>query len=671
MSFINPLILTGMLFLAVPVILQFFINRKKIRIHWAAYEWIKQAHIVKRKKVKVNEILKLLAKLLLIFFLVLFISRPAVSGKASGSKMIIIDNTLSMAAAIDDKSRLDAAKNIVEKLLAKSDSPTVVCSFDGTLVTVSKLKEGRDLTSEALKGIELSPNSASLKDLINALSSFSDIKGFETIYFVSDFQKCFYSDAKLAKEALERFGKGKNLIFIPVDTRTNLQNIGLESYSVAPEGFFPGNENEIAVKVKNYSSTPLTAIPVTLSIDGKKYDRAIVSLKPAEEKEVKLNISVSEAKEYKATISLPPDCYAPDNILNFVINPGKQLNVLAIAKDKGEELFEYDVFFHRALKAFCSDEFLKYKKIKPALMFEENLDNYDLIVTFGIPFPENDNAANIIKGFLQKKKSLISFSDCGRDAYWKGLGIDNSEVLKEAAKPDLKRLGGSYLEFMTENDLDPASVNFFKYSTIKGTGSVGEGGRLFLQNNSDALIAFRENGGKIVYAGFMPYPGYTDFFYNPNFVQFAMRMLWEVFPRKVFVSYMGKEIESFSVDGTDPDLKYTIIGESGITRKLELRGMGSSSKLSTSPMIVNDFFTLLGNNDPILNFGYNVSRAESDIEPALKSDFSDALKSGLIFDEKRDSSDMKSKREYLILGIALLIMALIFENYAHFWRKGI
>ncbi|MEI6423965.1 MAG: BatA domain-containing protein, partial [Lentisphaerota bacterium] len=634
MSFINPLLLFGMLFLAVPLILQFFINRKKIILYWAAYEWIKKAHVVRRKNVKINELLKLIAKLLLIFFLVLFLSRPTASGGRGGSKMIIIDNTLRMATNIEDRTRLEFAKEIAGNLAAKSDSPVVICSFDGFLTAVAKIKEGRGMTAETLKGVELSPNSADMKDFSNALSASTDIKEVETVYFISDFQKCFFGDAKLAKEALARLGKGKKLVFIPVDTRGNLQNLGVESYSVATEGFFPGNENEITVKIKNHSSAPVTAVPVTLSIDGKKHDRAMISLKPKEEQDVKLNISISEAKEHKASVTIPPDCYALDNVLDFAINPGKQFNVLAVTKSKGDEQFEYDVFFQRVLKSFCSGEYLKYKRVGAAQLFEENLDNYDLVVTFGIPFTENSSGVNVIRNYLQKKKSLISFSDCDSNGYWKGLGIESGETQKEMAKPDMKRLKGTYLGFMEESELDPQSVNFFKYMPIKESGGIQEGGRLFLQDSADAVIVFREiNGGKVLLAGFMPYPGYTDFFYNPNFVQFTMRMIWEMFPRKVFSSYIGKEIESISIDNADPDLKYTIVGDSGIIRKLELKGMGASTKLGTTQMTVNDFFSVLAGNENVSSLGYSTSRVDADIAPAVKSDFNDAVKHGLLFDE--------------------------------------
>ncbi len=668
MSFINPFILGALAFLSVPIILQFFINRKKIVLYWAAYEWMKNAHVVKRKNVKINEILKLIAKLLLILFLVLFLARCAISTSSKGTRLIIVDTTFSMSTEIDAKNRLEVAKDIIQKIMSTPDAATIICSFDGVINTVAKVGAGQGLSPDALRGMDISPNSAGMGDFINAISSFPDAKSIQNIYFISDFQKSLFADAKATKEAMDRIGKGRNLVFVPVDTRTGLVNCGIVSFSPEPEGYFPGCENEIEVKVKNYSAEPVDSLPMTLTIDGKKQDRSIVNLKPKEEKTVKLSITALESKDCKASLTLPPDNFAPDNVLNFVISPGKELSILAVMKDKGEELFDFDIFLAGALKSFCPQDFLRYKRTYVTQLSEENLENYDIVIFFGIPIPENSMTATSVKNFLSKRKSLICFSDCSETYTLKGIGVEMGEVIKSMAKPDVKLLKGTYLSFMAEGDLDPLSISLFKYCTIKNQN--GANGRLYLQGSSDPVMAVREiNGGKVMVAGFMPYPGFTDMFYNPNFIQITMRMIWDIYPKHVFNALLGKEIENFSVDNIDSDLKYSMTGDAGTTSKLEVKGTGPSAKLATMPLTTNDFFTVYGGGDPVMTFGYTVSREDSEIEPAHRNDFGEAIKAGLVYDEKRDFSNMKSRKEYMTAGLILLILALLFENYAHFWRK--
>lgn len=671
MSFINPLILYTFAFLAVPLIIQFFINRKKTVLYWAAYEWMKNARILKEKRIKINEILKLLAKLLLILLLVLFVSRPVTTSQKSGNKLVIIDNTLSMASTLGEKTRLDIAKEFAETLVKKSDSPTAIYSFDGSLVPQAKLQKEHSSLAAIFEGIELAPKSASPKDFIDALTALQILDKIDTIYFISDFQKSFYQDPSSVKTSLERLNRRKKVVFIPVDNRTNLKNISIESYSISPEGFFPGHQNELYVKIKNYSSIPIEAVPVTLAVDGEKYDRTLVSLLPYEEQNIKLNLSVRNLEEHKVNINIPQDCYPLDDNLNFVISPGAPLNVLAIVKDDRNEDFEYDIFFRSALRSFCPEDYLKYARISPSQTFEEELDNYDVIITFGVPFPKNNNLTELINDYLQKNKGLISFCDFSMDQYWEGFGILNSPLCETAEIPDIKRLNGTYLDFMTNNDLDPTGITFFKHITINGDTNNSSTGKLFLKDSEAPVMIHKKiTGSNIILAGYMPYPKYTDFFYNPNFVQFTMRMFWESLNRKVFNSFTGNEIEGVSIEDYDPNSIYTAVGDSGIARKMELKGTGGAAMLGTRPFARNDFFSLFRDKNILFKFGYNSPRKDSDIEPATINEFKEAIATGLTFNEKPSFSDLKSRREHWVIAVFLLFLALIFENYAHFWRKN-
>lgn len=639
-------------------------------LYWAAYEWMKNAKILKQKRIKINEILKLLAKLLLILLLVLFVSRPVTTSPKSGNKLLVIDNTLSMATLLGEKSRLDIAKEFAESLVKKSDSPTAIYSFDGSLVPQAKLQKEHSSLAAIFEGIELAPKSASQKDFIDALTGSRILNKIDTVYFISDFQKSFYKDAISVKTSLERLNKSKKLVFIPVDNRTNLKNISLESCSISPEGFFPEHKNEIYVKIKNYSSVPIEAVPVTLVANGEKHDRTLVSLLPYEERNIKLNLSIRDIEEYKVNISIPHDCYPLDDNLNFVISPGIQLNVLAIVKDNRNEEFEYDIFFRSALRSFCSDNYLKYTRITPNQTFEEDLDNYDVVITFGVAFPKNNNFTELINDYLRKKKGLISFCDFSMEQYWEGLGIENSALCETAEIPDIKRLNNTYLGFMPDNDLNPACITFFNYITISGDADYSSTGRVFLRNSKEPILIHKKIAdSNVILAGYMPYPKYTNFFYNPNFVQFTMRMFWESLNRNVFNSFTGDEIENIPIEDYDPNSIYSAVGDSGISRKMELKGTGEGSMLGTRPFTRNDFFSLFKDKNILFKFGYNSPRKDSDIEPATINEFKEAINAGLTFNANPSFSDLKSRREHWVIAVFLLFLALIFENYAHFWRK--
>ncbi len=656
MGFINPLILYAMTFLAVPILILLLVNRRKIVLYWAAFKWMKEAYVQKRRRVKINDILKLLSKLLLIFFLVLLAARPARFLKGGGKKLVIVDNTASMATAVEGEKRLDIAAELAGRIVRNSDTDAALFSFDGRLNPISL---------SLLETLEVSAGSAGAKDLINALSETPMVEKYDSIYFISDFQKSFYSDSSANREVIQRLGKTKNLVYIPVDTRSGLVNVSLESYSIPQEGVYPGNENRINVKVKNYSGVPVDALPVTLSANGKKCDRTLVSLNPRESGTVSLSFASSGNREYDIEISIPPDSYAPDNSLKLVMAPGPSVNILSVVPESGESDFEFDVFFESALRSFLGGEYRNYRKIRPSETFNEDFANYDVIVLFGMRLSSAGTLARRLDKFLSLPgKGLAVFVPEDGSVSMDKWDLNSQETIETDSSPDAGRLADGLLGFMSDEELDPGIMKFFKSTTFKGGRGV-----LYLDGIEDPVASVSEvNGSPVLAAGFLPYPGYTNIFYNPNFVQFSQRLFWEVFNRRILFSYSGDEISQIRIDNPGYASVYALTNNSGFTEKLETRGKGSSFSLSCEPLMISDYLTLSEDRDPLFRFGYNISRADSDIESVSENEFGDAIKAGLHYDKNHEFAEIRSKREYFAIALILLLLALLFENYAHFWR---
>ena len=666
MGFINPLLLWGLAFLAVPIIIQFFVNRKKIVIHWAAYEWMKKAASIKRKKVKLNELLKLIAKLLLVLFVVLLLTRPTTRLSRSGNQLLIIDTSLSMATMFDGKSRLEHARALASEVIAKSDSALNIYAFDGRLIPLAKIKKG-DAGSGGLGGLALSAGTGGPRDLMAALSEGNVLEKVDTIYLISDFQKSNYQDPAMVKEMMERLGKKKRLVFVPVDNRKGTRNISLESSTASSEGMFPGNENEVVVSVRNFSSDPAEGVAITLSIDGVKKDRVLVSLGPEEETTVPLTLALTNAAESEVLIEIPPDDYEPDNTLRMVVAPGEKLNVLGIVGPKGDLPFERDIFFVSALRAFLHEDFLNYERVGRNEVIGRNLDNFDVVISCGVPIEDNSPLANHLTPFLQKGGSLISFSDLSGNS-WSGLGVKTSPVFTEMASVASEKLKGGYLSFMNDEELDPGLVKFFKFVTMPAAS----GGRLFVSGQAAPSVIYQKVGkGRMILVGFMPYPGFTNFYYNPNFVQFAMRLFWEAMNRPVVNAFTGREIEAIPVSPSLADgvSVFSLTSAAGMRRAVAMQNTADGDVIKGEPQSHGDFFTLTQGNQQVMKLGYNVSRDDSAIEPAGRGPFRKAEEDGLIFDEMHKLEYVRSQHEHLIVVLILMVLAVVFENYTHFWRR--
>lgn len=670
MGFVNPFILWALAFLSVPIILQFLLQRRRVVIKWAAYEWMRKAIVIRRKQVRITEILKLISKLLLILFLVLLVARPLTRSAMQGRTLLVMDTTLSMSASLEAGTRLDKARTLVAEHLKRTDAPAAVYAFNGRLVPVLKLQKQNGAVESVLKGVDVTPRAASVRDFIEAVTADAVFREVDTVIFISDFQKESWRDPRIQEELAERIGKVKRLVLMPVDPRSGLLNLAIESAVIPPEGYFPGRSNRLGVVVRNYADQPVNGVPVTVFADGQKTDRAMVSLDARSAKTVWLNLPTPQNRETQVRVELPPDVLLADNEYNLVLDPGSEVNVLALTRPQADEIFPVDLFFRSSMNAYMKGDFLKYKAVRPNDLLNENLGGYDLVIGFGTAFGPRDRVTERLKDFLKAGKGVLAFADPADAQGLSGFGVPALKMQEGAlVQPDAKRLQGGYLEFMGGGGLNPSLVHFSRFAPLAGAGQARDG-RLYLAGVPDPVVVSRDaDGGRLVMAGFLPYPGYTDFFYNPNFVPFSMQMVWEALNRNVCKAFTGDEVGRIPLDTLRPSAVYTVRSAAGDQARMELHRQEGKSSLSMPLFKAGTVCTVYEDKDPLFTFGYNLSRSDSDVEPVLARDLAPARAKGVIVDEKQSFSAGKARRERLWIMLTLALAAVAFEFYAHLMRK--
>ncbi len=673
--FLNPALLGLLSFLAVPIIILFFINRKKIILHWAAFEWMKKAQIVKRKSVKTDQWLKLISKLLLILFIVLFVSRPVLKSEKIGKTLFIVDETLSMEAIQDGKSRRSLAQDALSEMISQGMSDYSLMKFSGRLTEISSPGAAMPSPSAPTKGaFDESPGAAGQKEFFDAILKDPIVQKSDSVVFISDFQKAFWSDPDEIASNVKRFGKKTRLIFKPIPLSDKVPNISLNSLSIPPEGYFPGNESRVIAAVRNCSSSQEDSIPVTLEVNGEKADLAYVSLAPFETKTVSLIFRPKDSGIQALTASLPSDSLDADNRIYATINPPLGLKMLSVSPEKGSKDFGYDVFFCVAVKSFCPKDFISVNSVSPLQFLAEDTDSCDFLLVSGLPIPADSPLTRQISQFIKAGNgSLLLFFMPGSDvSFFESLGLKPSPPLIGECKIDPERSSGTYASFLQDGELDISLPTFFKLSVFQGISDCEKGGRLFLKGVQDSPVCVSNSGGtRIISFGLPFYPSYTDFFYNPNFVQFTMRVMNEALKRRMFFSFVGEETRAMNFDGIAPDRDYfvSVAGEDS-KEKLQIQNENGLMFLSRPPMGRAGFYSIYCDNAKFADFGYNLTRKDSLLDPVPPANFEKAIESGLKLAGRDASSKLfEGVKEFFPACIVFLILALIFESYAHFWRK--
>ncbi len=86
MTFLNPLLLAGLAAIAAPIIIHLLMRRKVKRINWAAMRFLEAVVRRNERKLRVEDLLLLILRCLLLILLALALARPAFRAAWDGAR---------------------------------------------------------------------------------------------------------------------------------------------------------------------------------------------------------------------------------------------------------------------------------------------------------------------------------------------------------------------------------------------------------------------------------------------------------------------------------------------------------------------------------------------------------------------------------------------------------
>ncbi|MGH7163543.1 MAG: BatA domain-containing protein, partial [Planctomycetota bacterium] len=129
LGFAHPLLLWGLGLAALPVIIHLLNRRRFKTMEWAAMEFLLKAAVRNRRRIRLENLLLLVLRALLVGLVVLAVARPftrrgdaladLLGGGGSRERIVLLDDSHSMRAGVGNRSSFDAAKDLVKALLAR------------------------------------------------------------------------------------------------------------------------------------------------------------------------------------------------------------------------------------------------------------------------------------------------------------------------------------------------------------------------------------------------------------------------------------------------------------------------------------------------------------------------------------------------------------------------
>jgi len=459
MSFLHPAFLWGIGFAALPILL-LFMNRKRLVLPWAAYEWMRNAIVQQKKKIHIDDLLKLISKILLIIAIVLMIARPFVRIKGvKGNTLIIADISPSMTVRYNEGTRLDKVKKMLKPFVDKCESKIALYSFGNALEpVVAKYTNDKNALKRGINSLNPGSVYSGAATLFKELRGLPILKKTRRIYVISDFQSCWFGNGLKIADYMKKLGREYPLVWQQVDARADIPNCAVEKIEITPEGLFLGRECFIRVHILNCSDRRTNDRMVTVYADGKRRARLAVRLKPNEHRKIPFSIMFKKEGWHNVTAGIDADSYESDNVQYCAVNVPARLKVLSVVPAHDNNLFPVDGYIKAALQSLMPNQ-LVYESISSIELPAKSLADVDILITVKIPLSTGSLYAEKIQEFVRRGNGLVAFLPAENNNEAGMFGID-AVVSKNPGCVNKQALKKTYLAFMNARGMQPENIKF-------------------------------------------------------------------------------------------------------------------------------------------------------------------------------------------------------------------
>src|SRR5256885_1343369 len=138
MSFIAPIFLPLLALASVPVIIHLLNRRRFPLIDWAPMKYLKLTIKTNRRRLRIEQIILLAIRTLIVMLLIFAIARPVLSptglggwlaGKGRTSRLIVIDDSLSMGYRDQSRSAFESAKDVATQIVKATGAQDAVTAM--------------------------------------------------------------------------------------------------------------------------------------------------------------------------------------------------------------------------------------------------------------------------------------------------------------------------------------------------------------------------------------------------------------------------------------------------------------------------------------------------------------------------------------------------------------
>ena len=356
MTFLNALMLFGLVAVAVPLIMHLFHRQRVSTVDFSSVIFIRGHHLQRSRALRLRELLLLLLRTLIILFLVLAFARPVIAGLVGamfGSGLdqrtvftIVLDNSYSMGAGRYGDTPFAAARaeagRIIDRM-RQGDEGLLILSAMPPEAMPQVPTARKEMLRARLAEAEVSERTG---DIAGALRLARQklagvVSANKEIHLLSDLQRTDWQ--VMAESESKAQPEPHTPIYLYPYAAREVDNASIDAVSVS-EGLLIRNQPEQFVATftnrNGASAGNRQTREVRLVINGETRDSRQVTAEPGGTGSVQFNVVIDTPGRYSGYVELDEDDVAADNRRYFTLNVPEAFGVTAVGLTESRYFIE-------------------------------------------------------------------------------------------------------------------------------------------------------------------------------------------------------------------------------------------------------------------------------------------------------------------------------------------
>jgi hypothetical protein len=626
MTFLNPLLLVGLLGMAVPVLIHLLSRRTARQVEFSSLDFLRRLERRSLRRVRIRQILLLVVRMAIIAAVSLAMARPTLlsapsaGGRGATSAVVILDGSCSMGAKAEGGALLDAARARAREVLDTFErGDEVVLLVPGTTVPVrTEGVRDVDLVRERLDAVAPGGGFGDLAAAVReASASLSDARHpNREIHVLSDFQRSAWDGLGEGGELAE----GTALFLLPVGRDPVPENAWIESVDFSGQILEKGSPVEFRTVVASGPGFGPREVEVEFEVDGKVADRRRIDLAPESRVALTFRETFGEDGLHTGLVRLAAnDALSEDDERRFSLRTARAVPVMLVAGPGSSARF----LTMALAPAGATAGTFAVRTAEPRELASASRERESVVIVADVERLGEEELSGI-KRYLSEGGGLVVFPGPATDAAVWGRGFlprflpgTFTELRTAEDGFTITRVDASHPLFAVFGEEEGSALAEIRFtrSLVLRPGA----GTAVLASYADGNPAILESSllpGRVLFFTSSPDPAWSDFPLTGTFLPLlheAVRYLSETGTKAAADVAVG-EGASVRVAGAEGAGQVTLTSPSGETRAVALEAGPGGWRLVLPPTDAPGFWTFSSaRGDTLAALAANIDARESDL----------------------------------------------------------